>query len=65
MSLIKSLFSSYFLPPLILLVLVFTAYGKDPGPTSSPDALGQGFAKPAHEYGPRTWWHWLNENIST
>jgi len=23
-----------------------------------------GFVDPADEYGPRTWWHWLNENIS-
>ncbi len=27
-------------------------------------ALEQGFAEPAPEFGPRTWWHWLNERIT-
>lgn len=22
------------------------------------------FIHPPHEYGPRTWWHWINENVS-
>jgi len=27
-------------------------------------ALHAGFTDPAMEYGPRTWWHWINERIS-
>ncbi len=30
----------------------------------SPASLYDGFVDPAVEYGPRTWWHWLNENVS-
>ena len=28
-------------------------------------SLEDGFVDPAPEYGPRTWWHWLNENVTT
>jgi len=31
---------------------------------SMPDALDAGFVEPAMEYGPRTWWHWINERVS-
>lgn len=31
--------------------------------TAAP-SLEEGFADPAPEYGPRTWWHWLNDNIT-
>ena len=34
-------------------------------PASDTDALYTGFVDPAPEYGPRTWWHWLNENVTT
>jgi hypothetical protein len=27
-------------------------------------ALEQGFADPAPEFGPRTWWHWINELVT-
>ena len=27
-------------------------------------ALHAGFTDPAMEYGPRTWWHWINERVS-
>lgn len=27
--------------------------------------LYSGFIDPSSEYGPRTWWHWLNENVTT
>jgi hypothetical protein len=27
-------------------------------------SLHAGFVEPANEYGPRTWWHWINENVS-
>ena len=27
-------------------------------------SLEDGFVDPAPEYGPRTWWHWLNENVT-
>ncbi len=30
----------------------------------NPAALHEGFVEPASEYGPRTWWHWINENVS-
>lgn len=26
--------------------------------------LERGFVDPADEYGPRTWWHWINETVS-
>lgn len=29
-----------------------------------PGGLEGGFADPADEYGPRTWWHWINETVS-
>ena len=28
-------------------------------------SMEEGFVDPAPEYGPRTWWHWLNENVTT
>ncbi|MGB1937292.1 MAG: glycosyl hydrolase [Akkermansiaceae bacterium] len=31
--------------------------------TAAP-SLEEGFADPAPQYGPRTWWHWLNDNIT-
>jgi hypothetical protein len=30
----------------------------------SDPSLEEGFVNPSSEYGPRTWWHWLNENIT-
>ena len=27
-------------------------------------SLHAGFVEPASEYGPRTWWHWINETVS-
>ena len=27
-------------------------------------SLYDGFQEPAMEYGPRTWWHWINETVS-
>ncbi|KRP36751.1 MAG: hypothetical protein ABS34_06040, partial [Opitutaceae bacterium BACL24 MAG-120322-bin51] len=27
-------------------------------------ALYAGFTDPASQYGPRTWWHWINERVS-
>ena len=27
-------------------------------------SLHAGFVNPSNEYGPRTWWHWINENVS-
>jgi hypothetical protein len=50
---------------LIIAGVLFTLNGGGLVQASAPDALEQGFANPAHQYGPRTWWHWLNENIST
>ncbi len=32
--------------------------------TISDPSLEEGFVNPTSEYGPRTWWHWLNENIT-
>ena len=32
--------------------------------STQADALYAGFVDPAPEYGPRTWWHWLNENVT-
>tara|TARA_B110000305_G_C19236289_1_gene537669 strand:- start:226 stop:480 length:255 start_codon:yes stop_codon:yes gene_type:complete len=26
--------------------------------------LFDGFFNPSNEYGPRTWWHWVNANIA-
>ena len=43
---------------------MLTAGHCDPAQNTSPDSLEQGFADPAPEYGPRTWWHWLNDNIT-
>lgn len=31
---------------------------------AEPRNLDLGFDDPAAEYGPRTWWHWINERIS-
>lgn len=28
------------------------------------DDLHEGFVEPASEYGPRTWWHWINERVT-
>ena len=30
----------------------------------APISLEEGFADPAPEFGPRTWWHWLNERVT-
>ena len=27
-------------------------------------SLDTGFEDPAMEYGPRTWWHWINERVT-
>ena len=32
--------------------------------TTAAPSLEEGFADPAPQYGPRTWWHWLNDNIT-
>ena len=31
---------------------------------ASAEALYAGFTDPASQYGPRTWWHWVNERVS-
>jgi len=30
----------------------------------SLESLKSGFGDPESQYGPRTWWHWINENVS-
>ena len=37
---------------------------QEDGKQASSTSLEAGFANPAPEYGPRTWWHWLNDNIT-
>ncbi|MDG1358641.1 MAG: glycosyl hydrolase [Akkermansiaceae bacterium] len=37
---------------------------RTPVKQSSLSDLEAGFTDPAPEYGPRTWWHWLNSNVS-
>ena len=32
--------------------------------SATPESLELGFDNPAMEYGPRTWWHWINERVS-
>jgi hypothetical protein len=31
---------------------------------AAQESLELGFDDPAMEYGPRTWWHWINERVS-
>lgn len=41
------------------------AAGNEPdGPRTDSATLEKGFAEPAPEFGPRTWWHWINERIT-
>ena len=65
----KPLSSFFFSSLLALLTLAPLAEAADQQPQDdgkqggSPN-LETGFANPAPEYGPRTWWHWLNDNIT-
>jgi len=34
------------------------------GTSIAAPSLEDGFFNPTSEYGPRTWWHWINENVS-
>jgi len=36
--------------------------GEAPDPQSS--SLEAGFANPPADYGPRTWWHWLDDHVT-
>ena len=49
-----------FLSILAFLPLLTLTSGAD----SKNASLEAGFNDPAMEYGPRTWWHWINENVS-
>lgn len=31
---------------------------------TATDSLAAEFVDPSSQYGPRTWWHWINENVS-
>ncbi len=56
--------SPSFLSAFIVLGLVGSGHCKDAPAVKDSTTLEQGFADPAPQYGPRTWWHWLNDNIS-
>ena len=65
----KPLSSFFFSCSLALLTLAPLAEAadqqpQDDGKQGSSTSLETGFANPAPEYGPRTWWHWLNDNIT-
>ena len=50
----------------VLLAIVQLAVGATGASTAntSGESLYAGFVDPAPQYGPRTWWHWINETIS-
>ena len=50
------------LPSLLSLVCVFSLGVA--GMACGADALAEGFADPPAESRPRTWWHWMDNNIS-
>ena len=31
---------------------------------AAEDPISEGFRNPEHRYGPETWWHWMNGNVS-
>ncbi|MDG1300181.1 MAG: glycosyl hydrolase, partial [Opitutae bacterium] len=47
---------------LVLSTAIASARSVEP---ASAEALYAGFTDPASQYGPRTWWHWINERVST
>lgn len=61
MAILKSFGSAFFLSILGILGPAFAANGQEAKQTPT---LEEGFADPAPKYGPRTWWHWLNDNIT-
>jgi len=54
----------YSLGVIYSLMVSFAMASGRPVEKDSTLALHAGFVDPAPEYGPRTWWHWINENVT-
>jgi len=50
---------------IVFFVLVSAGLFVHAGETGGGSTIDSGmFAEPSDEYGPRTWWHWINETVS-